>query len=92
VNPYGTLRLYGEPPESPDGAALAWMGRALCAEVGGDFWFPEKGGSTREAKQVCRTCEVRAQCLDYALEHGILCGIWGGTSELERRRLRRQAA
>ena len=52
--------------------------------------FPEKGGSTREAKQVCRSCEVAAECLQYALATDERFGIWGGTSERERRRLKRQ--
>jgi WhiB family redox-sensing transcriptional regulator len=41
---------------------------------------------------VCRGCEVRQQCLDYALANGEKFGIWGGLSERERRRLRRQRA
>jgi WhiB family transcriptional regulator, redox-sensing transcriptional regulator len=75
-----------------DDGELAWQERALCAEVGpgGDWWFPEKGGSTREAKRVCWSCEVRAECLSYALETGQGFGIWGGLSERERRRFKRQ--
>lgn len=68
---------------------LSWQDRGLCAEVAGDLFFPEKGGSTREAKRVCRACEVRAECLDYALENDERFGIWGGMSERERRRLKR---
>ncbi|MDU5308733.1 MAG: WhiB family transcriptional regulator, partial [Varibaculum cambriense] len=48
-----------------------------------------KGGSTREAKAVCELCEVRDECLSYALENDERFGIWGGLSERERRRLRR---
>jgi WhiB family transcriptional regulator, redox-sensing transcriptional regulator len=66
-----------------------WTEAALCAQVGDDFWFPEKGGSTREAKKVCRACEVKSDCLDYALENDERFGIWGGMSERERRRLKR---
>ncbi|MDX6335165.1 MAG: WhiB family transcriptional regulator, redox-sensing transcriptional regulator, partial [Streptosporangiaceae bacterium] len=51
----------------------------------------EKGGSTREAKKVCRGCEVRVECLEYALEHDERFGIWGGLSERERRRMKREA-
>ena len=47
--------------------------------------------TTREAKRVCMSCEVRAECLEYALEHDERFGIWGGLSERERRRLKRQA-
>ena len=48
--------------------------------------------STREAKEVCKGCVVRGDCLEYALANGEKFGIWGGLSERERRRLRRQRA
>ncbi len=73
-----------------DEAEPAWQDRALCAQTDPEAFFPEKGGSTREAKRVCRSCEVRAECLEYALEHDERFGIWGGLSERERRRLKRQ--
>ncbi len=69
---------------------LSWQDQALCAQTDPEAFFPEKGGSTREAKRVCRSCEVRAECLEYALEHDERFGIWGGMSERERRRLKRQ--
>jgi len=72
-----------------DARGLAWQDRALCAQTDPEAFFPEKGGSTREAKKVCRGCEVRAECLEYALEHDERFGIWGGLSERERRRLKR---
>ena len=56
-----------EPPE--------WTLSALCAQVDAEFWFPEKGGSTREAKKVCSACPVRAECLAYGLHDGY--GIYG---------------
>lgn len=71
---------------------LGWQERALCAQTDPEAFFPEKGGSTREAKKVCRSCEVRAECLEYALEHDERFGIWGGLSERERRRIKRQAS
>ena len=70
----------------------AWQDQANCLGVDPDLFFPERGASTREAKEVCRGCEVRQQCLDYALANGEKFGIWGGLSERERRRLRRQRA
>ncbi len=73
-----------------DEAEPAWQDNALCAQTDPEAFFPEKGGSTREAKRVCRSCEVRAECLEYALEHDERFGIWGGLSERERRRLKRQ--
>ncbi|WP_288815155.1 WhiB family transcriptional regulator, partial [uncultured Varibaculum sp.] len=63
--------------------------QALCAQTDPEAFFPEKGGSTREAKAVCELCEVRDECLSYALENDERFGIWGGLSERERRRLRR---
>jgi WhiB family redox-sensing transcriptional regulator len=70
---------------------LEWQERALCAQTDPEAFFPEKGGSTREAKRVCSSCEVRSECLEYALEHDERFGIWGGLSERERRRMRRRA-
>ena len=66
-----------------------WQDRALCAQTDPEAFFPEKGGSTREAKKICLGCEVRSECLDYALAHDERFGIWGGLSERERRRLKR---
>ncbi|GGL08611.1 hypothetical protein GCM10011588_23710 [Nocardia jinanensis] len=66
-----------------------WQERALCAETDPEAFFPEKGGSTREAKRICLGCEVRDECLEYALAHDERFGIWGGLSERERRRLKR---
>jgi len=65
---------------------------ALCAQTDPEAFFPEKGGSTREAKRVCLSCDVRSQCLEYALAHDERFGIWGGLSERERRRLKRRPA
>lgn len=72
--------------------ALSWQTDALCAQTDPESFFPEKGGSTREAKRICESCEVRSQCLDYALENDERFGIWGGLSERERRKLRREAS
>jgi WhiB family transcriptional regulator, redox-sensing transcriptional regulator len=70
---------------------MSWQERALCAQTDPESFFPEKGGSTREAKRVCLSCEVRSECLDYALSHDERFGIWGGLSERERRRLKKRA-
>ena len=67
---------------------LAWQQHALCAQTDPEAFFPEKGGSTREAKAVCQACQVREDCLEYALANDERFGIWGGMSERERRRLR----
>jgi WhiB family redox-sensing transcriptional regulator len=70
---------------------LGWQERALCAQTDPEAFFPEKGGSTREAKKVCLGCDVRGDCLEYALAHDERFGIWGGLSERERRRLKKEA-
>ena len=76
-----------------------WAEQALCAQIGGDAWFPDKGTpdepqtnpvSLKDAKRVCLACPVRTPCLDYALKHDERFGVWGGLSERERRRLKRQ--
>jgi WhiB family redox-sensing transcriptional regulator len=74
-----------------DEGILGWQERALCAQTDPEAFFPEKGGSTREAKKVCLSCDVRSQCLEYALAHDERFGIWGGLSERERRRLKKRA-
>ncbi|HEX3787260.1 MAG TPA: WhiB family transcriptional regulator [Pseudonocardiaceae bacterium] len=68
-----------------------WQERALCAQTDPEAFFPEKGGSTREAKRICLGCEVRSECLEYALAHDERFGIWGGLSERERRKLKKRA-
>ena len=77
------------PALSPVGDA-SWRLEALCAETDPEAFFPEKGGSTRDAKRVCSGCAVRAECLEFALANDERFGIWGGLSERERRRLRLQ--
>ena len=74
-----------------DGGLLAWQEQALCAQTDPEAFFPEKGGSTREAKRICVGCEVKGECLEYALGQDERFGIWGGLSERERRRLKRAA-
>ena len=87
------------PPERPSPAlrgrrAPHWRDRALCALplFDADDWFPPRGPDPgRKAKAVCAACPVAAECLGYALEHGIREGIWGGLSEGDRRHRQRLA-
>ncbi len=69
-----------------------WKQFANCLGVDPDLFFPERGASTKEAKRVCGACVVREECLEYALANGEKFGIWGGMSERERRRVRRERA
>src|SRR6187455_2318195 len=79
-------------PITTDPEDRGWQDYANCLGVDPDLFFPERGASTREAKEVCRGCVVREDCLEYALDNGEKFGIWGGMSERKRRRLRRQRA
>ena len=63
----------------------------MLADRPGSF-LSGKGGSTRDAKKVCTECEVKVECLEYALANDERFGIWGGLSERERRKLRRRAS
>lgn len=78
------------PAEQVEGE-LAWQVDALCAQTDPEAFFPEKGGSTRDAKKVCGACNVKQECLDYALANDERFGIWGGLSERERRKLKKRA-
>jgi len=73
------------PPYEPATTPLPWMDEGLCAQTDPEAFFPESGQSTIPAKNVCRTCPVRHECLEYALTHHIRYGVWGGLSERERR-------
>lgn len=78
--------------DTADDGQLAWQADALCAQTDPEAFFPEKGGSTRDAKKVCGACLVQEQCLEYALANDERFGIWGGLSERERRRLRKKTS
>ena len=67
-----------------------WMKQAHCADADTAVFFPERGESAAPAKAICHACPVRTECLDFALSINERHGIWGGTSEMERRILRRQ--
>lgn len=82
------IGLFGIDPETDDD----WRTRALCAQTDPESFYPEKGGSghVREAKRVCLACDVTEDCLAYALDNDERFGIWGGMTEGERRKVRRQ--
>jgi WhiB family transcriptional regulator, redox-sensing transcriptional regulator len=67
-----------------------WVDKARCAQTDPEAFFPDEGGSTREAKRIRRMCDVTDECLAaYALERDERFGIWGGHSERERRPMKR---
>lgn len=72
-----------------DADERVWMLEAKCLDADPEAFFPEKGGSTREAKRICAACPVREPCLEWALGNDERFGIWGGLSERERRRAKR---
>lgn len=69
-----------------------WMARGACNGLDADLFFPPRGGPDNEARRACGGCPVREECLDFALVGEERFGIWGGTSERERRKLRRRKA
>lgn len=74
-----------------DGDSEQWRAAALCAQTDPEIFFPEQGGSTREAKRVCGACQVSDQCLAWALARQVNpTGVWGGATERERRRMKRE--
>lgn len=66
-----------------------WMKNAACRHHPTRLWFPERGEPTHHAKNICNTCPVKTQCLDYALDIPNCVGIWGGMSGKQRRQIRR---
>lgn len=85
----GPISFTPDPASYRDDGPLAWMAKSLCVQTDPEAFFPEKGGSTREAKAICASCEVRRECLEYAIANDERYGIWGGLSDRERRRYKR---
>ncbi len=72
-----------------------WRELAACRDTDPDLFFPV--GTTgpaleqiANAKAVCGTCDVKQACLEYAITTNQDSGVWGGTSEEERRQIRRK--
>jgi len=73
---------------------MDWVHRARCRNEDPELFFPigttgPAASQTEAAKAVCRLCDVRLDCLEWALVTGQDAGVWGGLSEEERRALRR---
>lgn len=71
---------------------LAWQKDALCSQTDPEAFFPTKGGSTKDAKKICASCDVRVRCLEYALANKEDLGVWGGLSEAERKKVKQKRA
>lgn len=67
-----------------------WMTEAKCRGADPSAFFPSDGIGVERAQRVCESCSVKLECLEYALEHRIEHGVWGGASERERRRILRR--
>lgn len=72
-----------------------WRDRAACRHEDPDLFFPigttgPAQAQTEQARAVCRRCPVREACLEWAMDTGQATGVWGGTSETERRSLKRR--
>jgi len=66
-----------------------WMARGKCRDMDPAVFFPSDGIGVQQAQRICSECAVRVACLDYALVNRVDHGVWGGTSERERRRILR---
>ncbi len=69
----------------------AWQADGACLEHPELTWFPGRGEDSEPAKVVCRGCLVRAECLAYALADRDLLGVWGATSDAQRKAMRKAA-
>lgn len=67
----------------------SWMAKGKCRELPPSMFFPSDGVGVDIARRICFDCPVKSPCLEYALANHIDHGVWGGTSERERRRIAR---
>ncbi len=72
-------------------ARPSWHTMAACRGQELEAFFPEVGKGARRAREICATCSVRTECLTAALNDPELRGVWGGTTEAERARMRRRS-
>ena len=71
------------------GMEITWMQNGTCNEKSADTFFPGDGVGVEKAKKICQACPVKDTCLEYALKNRVDHGVWGGTSERQRRRILR---
>lgn len=85
-------KISSEVLEVVDFKQTGWRDRARCIGKETRWFYPERGGATKECKDFCSGCEVRNECFSFAIFHIEKHGIWGGTSERERRKYRKELA
>jgi len=74
-----------------------WKKRGACVDFPSVWWFPEKGHGhnqqpARQAKEICRGCDVRVECLEYAITHNEVYGLWGGLGYKDRVKIKKLKA
>ena len=74
-----------------------WMDQGLCKEVGSDYFFyedmergPEKERRIEQALAICSDCPVKKTCLKFALDTDQMYGIWGGTTQEQRAKMKKR--
>ena len=66
-----------------------WRAQAACRGMDANWFHPVRGGSVAAQREVCAGCPVKADCLQYALDNNINVGIYGGTTDKDRRKIKR---
>ena len=69
---------------------LGWRERGACFGSYVEAFFPSRGDPTKPARDICRMCTVTVECLDWAVKNNERSGVWGGTTERERAKIRRK--
>ena len=96
MRPTTTAELDMGPDTGYDADTWQWLRHAACVGVDPELFFPvgDSGPASEQAehaKEVCHSCPVERECLEWALTTNRTSGVWGGTDEDERRRLRRRS-
>lgn len=86
MNDTPTTIPVGGPASDPE-SVTAWMADGNCRMYPPATFFPSDGVGVDKARKICASCPVIETCLEYALDHRIEHGVWGGCSERERRRI-----
>lgn len=75
-----------EPIEAYDFARPAWQGLGACVGMDPEIFFPLRGESSEDAREICRPCSVKEECLEFAVANNEQFGIWGGFIVARRQR------